>query len=175
MVDDGRFRSDLFYRLNVFPISLPALRNRVDDIPRLIRYFTNLFSVRMGRRIETIPLHVIDYLCRYSWPGNIRELQNVIERAVILSQGTVLHVSLDDLRIPAETPNPSPASPRAARSAMPIGSRTSLADAERNHIIAALEQASWVLGGPHGAAELLGVKRTTLQKKMKKLGIERPE
>ena len=176
MVDDGRFRSDLFYRLNVFPISLPTLRNRVDDIPRLIRYFTNLFSVRMGRRIETIPLHVIEHLCKYSWPGNIRELQNVIERAVILSHETVLHVSLDDLRIPAEIPNPSPASsPRVDRSAMPSGSRSSLADAERNHILAALEQASWVLGGPHGAAELLGVKRTTLQKKMKKLGIERPE
>jgi formate hydrogenlyase transcriptional activator len=160
MVAEGRFRSDLYYRLSVFPILLPPLRERPDDIPRLVRHFTQRFARRMGRRIETIPTAVMDTLVRYPWPGNVRELQNAIERAVILSPGPSLQVPLGDLQ---------PAAPAPAPAAV------TLADAEREHILAALRDAGWVLGGPKGAAARLGMKRSTLQWKMKKLGISRPE
>jgi formate hydrogenlyase transcriptional activator len=174
MAADGRFRSDLYYRLNVFPIVLPPLRERSDDIPPLVRHFTQRFARRMGRRIETIPSAVMDALVRYPWPGNIRELQNVIERAVILSAGTALQVPLGDLQIaahaaaelPAATPTPQP--PQS-------GSAVTLAEAERKHILAALRATGWVLGGPKGAAALLGMKRSMLYWKMKKLGISRPD
>jgi formate hydrogenlyase transcriptional activator len=157
MVKAGTYRSDLFYRLNVFPISLPPLRERRDDIPRLARHFTQKFARRMGRRIETIPTDVLDALVRYSWPGNIRELENVIERAVILSPGAVLQVRINDF---------TPEVPSSNGSA-------SLADAEREHILRVLRETDWVLGGAAGAAARLGMKRTTLQSKMKKLGISR--
>ncbi len=162
LVADGRFREDLYYRLNVFPLVLPPLRERRDDIPRLARHFTQRFARRMGRRIETIPTAVMEALVHYAWPGNIRELQNVIERAVILSPGLSLHVPTGDLR-------PAPASSRASAAAP-----STLADAERDHILGVLREAGWVLGGPDGAAARLGMKRTTLQSKMKKLGISRP-
>ncbi len=164
MMADGRFRSDLYYRLNVFPITLPPLRERPDDIPRLVRHFTQGFARRMGRRIEDIPSWVMDALVRYPWPGNVRELQNVIERAVILSKGTELEVPVADLqsaRVPA-TPSTATESP-------------TLADAERDHILRVLRETNWVLGGPGGAAARLGLKRSTLHWKMKKLGISRPE
>ena len=161
MVADGRFREDLYYRLNVFPVVLPPLRERRDDIPRLVRHFTQGFARRMGRRIETIPSAVMEALVRYPWPGNVRELQNVIERAVILSPGTTLQIPLGDLR-PAATDAPAPAD-----------AAVTLADAEREHILAALRDSGWVLGGPKGAAARLGMKRSTLYKKMKKLGISR--
>ncbi|MFK7768329.1 MAG: sigma 54-interacting transcriptional regulator [Mariniblastus sp.] len=167
LVEQGSFRSDLFYRLNVFPISLPPLRDRPDDIPLLVRYFTQLFSKRIGRTIESIPANVIEHLCRYSWPGNIRELQNVIERAVILSPGKTLQVALQDLSLSASV------TPDVSEKTVEQDAQT-LADAERALIIDALKRARWVVGGDHGAASLLGLKRTTLQKKMKKLGIERP-
>jgi formate hydrogenlyase transcriptional activator len=163
MVADGRFREDLYYRLNVFPVVLPPLRERPDDIPRLVRYFTQRFARRMGRRIETIPSAVMEALVRYPWPGNVRELQNVIERAAILSPGTTLQVPLGDLG-PAATDAPAPAA-----------AAVTLADAEREHILAALRDSGWVLGGPKGAAARLGMKRSTLHWKMKKLGISRPE
>ncbi len=159
---EGRFREDLYYRLNVFPLVLPPLRERPDDIPRLVRHFTQRFARRMGRRIETIPTAVMEALVRYSWPGNVRELQNVIERAVILSPGSSLQVPLGDLQ-PAATQSPPPA-PAVA----------TLADAEREHILGALSETGWVVGGPKGAAVRLGMKRSTLQKKMIKLGISRP-
>ena len=159
MVIDGRFRSDLYYRLNVFPVVLPPLRGRSEDIPRLVRHFTQRFARRMGRRIETIPAQVMDALVRYPWPGNVREMQNVIERAVILSPGRSLQVSLDDLQ-PVTTPAQAP---------------VTLADADREHILDVLRQAGWVLSGPKGAAARLGMARSTLQWKMKKLGICRPE
>jgi len=163
MVADGRFREDLYYRLNVFPVVLPPLRERRDDIPRLVRHFTHQFARRMGRRIEAIPSAVLEALVRYPWPGNVRELQNVIERAVILSPGPSLQVSLGDLQLAAA---PAPA---------PTAAAVTLADAEREHILGALHETGWVVGGPKGAAARLGMKRSTLQKKMKKLGISRPE
>jgi formate hydrogenlyase transcriptional activator len=179
MVADGQFRSDLYYRLNVFPVVLPALRERREDIPMLARHFTQRFAQRMGRRIETIPTAVMDGLVRYPWPGNIRELQNVIERAVILSPGPSLQVTLGDQEISGQR-----SEDRGQKIVAENGTRTSdhrppnsglsLADAERDHIVSVLRESGWVLGGPNGAAVRLAMKRTTLQSKMKKLGISRP-
>jgi formate hydrogenlyase transcriptional activator len=163
MVKDGQFRSDLYYRLNVFPIMLPALRERKDDIPRLARHLTQKFARRMGRRIETIASEVMDALAQYPWPGNVRELENVIERAVILSPGTDLVIPVADLK------------PVAGSAPKPTDGDGTLAEAERQHIVRVLREANWVLGGPTGAAARLGMKRTTLQSKMKKLGIARPQ
>ena len=163
LVADGCFRQDLYYRLNVFPLVLPPLRERPDDIPLLVRHFTQRFARRMGRRIETIPSAVLEALARYPWPGNIRELQNIIERAVILSSGPSLQVPLGDLQPVAMQ---APVSPTEA---------VTLADAEREHILGALRETGWVLAGPKGAAVRLGMKRSTLQGKMKKLGISRPQ
>ena len=166
MVAEGRFRSDLYYRLNVFPLVLPPLRERRDDIPPLVRHFTQRFARRMGRRIETIPSAVMEALVRYPWPGNIRELQNVIERAVILSPGSALQVPLGDLQ--RQRPGEKAKTPVANWRAV------TLADAEREHILGALRETNWVVGGPKGAAARLGMKRSTLHWKMKKLGIPRP-
>ncbi|HZV03459.1 MAG TPA: sigma 54-interacting transcriptional regulator [Gemmataceae bacterium] len=166
MVRDNQFRSDLYYRLNVFPISLPPLRERPEDIPRLVRHFTQKFARRMGRQIETIPAEAMDTLIRYAWPGNVRELENVIERAVILSPGRALQVPVGDLK--------ASAAQTIAASDGNGDSRVSLAQAEREHILRTLRETDWVLGGPNGAAARLGMKRTTLQSKMKKLGIARP-
>jgi formate hydrogenlyase transcriptional activator len=163
MVADGRFREDLYYRLNVFPVVLPPLRERPDDIPRLVRHFTQQFARRMGRRIETIPSAVMEALVRYPWLGNVRELQNVIERAVILSPGPLLQVPSGDLQS------------AATQVAPPASGAVTLADAEREHILGALRETGGVLGGPEGTAARLGMKRSTLYKKMKKLGISRLE
>src|SRR5262245_15522082 len=163
MVADGRFRSDLYYRLNVFPVVLPPLRERRDDIPRLARHFTQRFAQRMGRRIENIPATVMDALVRYPWPGNIREMQNIIERAVILSRGPELEISLSEFK--QQT--------KIASVVFPTSLAT-LEEAEREHILRVLGETNWILGGPAGAALRLGMKRTTLQSKMRKLGIERP-
>jgi formate hydrogenlyase transcriptional activator len=180
MVAESRFREDLFYRLNVFPVTLPPLRERRDDIPRLVRHFTHQFSRRMGRQIDAIPSAVMDALVRYPWPGNVRELQNVIERAVILSPGPSLQVPPADLHSPlAVTDQESVAQeiPNSSTSDEPAipGKTVTLADAEREHILSALRETNWVVGGPKGAAARLGMKRSTLQKKMQKLGIARPE
>lgn len=158
MMKEGAFRADLFYRLNVFPIVMPSLRERREDIPLLVRYFVQQVSRRMGKRIETIHSETMDQLVRYDWPGNIRELQNIIERAVILSPGTVLQVQSSELTAPPQT--------TAARP-------QTLEEAERRHIMQALEETHWVIGGPHGAAARLGMKRSTLQSRMQKLGIFR--
>jgi formate hydrogenlyase transcriptional activator len=168
MVSDGQFRSDLYYRLNVFPIQLPPLRDRLQDIPRLVRHFTQKFARRMGRQMETIPQAAMDTLVRYPWPGNVRELENVIERAVILSSGTTLQIPVGDLKaaVPEKLASSAPGRNSSGNS--------SLADAEREHILRTLRETEWVLGGPNGAALRLGMKRTTLQSKMKKLGIARP-
>jgi formate hydrogenlyase transcriptional activator len=161
MVEEQKFRSDLFYRLNVFPIRLPALRERSEDIPLLVRHFVQHFARRMKRTIETIPWETMEVLVRYPWPGNIRELQNLIERAVILSPGPVLRVPLGDLD---RHPTPSQVN----------GKHQTLEDAERAHILATLKETRWVLSGPNGAATCLGMNRSTLQFRMKRLGIVRP-
>jgi formate hydrogenlyase transcriptional activator len=177
MVADGRFREDLYYRLNVFPVAMPPLRERSDDIPRLVRHFTQHFARRMGRRIETIPSTVMDALVRYRWPGNVRELQNVIERAVILSQGSSLEVPLSDLEGSSQRLEVRNQESRSQRESLmsdqtPASGGT-LAEAEREHILSAVRETGWVRGGPQGAAARLGMKRSTLYKKMKKLGIAR--
>jgi formate hydrogenlyase transcriptional activator len=162
MVRAGHFRSDLYYRLNVFPVVLPPLRERPGDIPHLVRHFTQRFARRLGRAIQSIPAAAMGALVRYPWPGNIRELENVIERAVILSPGPALHITPGELE--AAEPVRTPA-----------GEPVTLADAEREHIISTLRETNWVVGGPKGAATRLGMKRSTLQKKMKKLDISRPQ
>jgi formate hydrogenlyase transcriptional activator len=163
MSSDKQFRSDLFYRLNVFPITVPSLRERSQDIPVLVRYFTQKYARRMDKRIGAIPTEALAALSKYHWPGNIRELENLIERSVILSSGPDLHVPLAELKV----------RPAASVSVDGDGAGT-LEAAERKHILRALKETDWVLGGASGAAAKLGMKRTTLQSKIKKLGITRP-
>jgi len=153
------FRADLYYRLNVFPIRIPPLRERREDIPPLVRYFVQLYAKRLKRPIDSVARESMDALCRWHWPGNVRELQNVIERAVILCQGTTLRISLAEF----ET-SPAP----------PAEDVLTLQDAERQHILRALHDCNWVIGGPEGAATRLGLKRTTLVSTMRRLGIVRP-
>ena len=160
MVNRGEFRSDLYYRLNVFPLILPALRARREDIPALVTHFVEILGRRLGRQIEHIPLETISALREYHWPGNIRELQNLIERAVILSNNGVL-------------PNPLPAAGTQPAAVSPAA--TTLQDSERAVILQTLEATAWVIGGANGAAAKLGLKRTTLICKMQKLGIYRPD
>jgi formate hydrogenlyase transcriptional activator len=159
MVEEHRFRDDLYYRLNVFPIHIPALRERPEDIPTLVRYFVQRLARPMNRHVEVIPSEAMEALCRYRWPGNVRELANLIERAMILSPGRTLEVPLDELR------------PRHPPTSMEEGSDTTLQSAERAHILRALEETNYVLGGPKGTAARLGMKRTTLQYRMQRLGI----
>jgi formate hydrogenlyase transcriptional activator len=159
MVRNGDFRSDLYFRLNVFPVQLPPLRERREDIPALVEHFVNILGRRVGRQIDRIPDETILALCAYDWPGNIRELQNLIERAVILSEDGVL-------------PNPLLSAGTLGISVSPAP--TTLIESERAVILRALEAAGWVIGGRDGAAIRLGVKRTTLIYKMQRLGISRP-
>ena len=168
LVNEQKFRSDLYYRLNVFPVRVPALRERPDDIPLLVRHFVQQFSRRLGKLIDTISSEGMSALIKYPWPGNIRELQNVIERAVILSSGPILQVQHDDLRIPEAPPVQEHVSPSVNGSG---NMRAVLDDAERQQILAALEQSNWTVAGPNGAAARLGMKRSTLQSRMQKLGI----
>ena len=169
MVEEQRFRSDLYYRLHVFPIRVPSLRERKEDIPLLVRHFVQEFSRRNGRVIDTIPSETMQALVRYHWPGNIRELQNVIERAVIISRGPVLNVALTELA-PDMASTSTPVAP-TAKSATHESLQNMLQETERNQILRALEEANGVVAGPNGAAARLGVKRTTLQIKMQRLGI----
>jgi formate hydrogenlyase transcriptional activator len=161
LVQEGRFRQDLYYRLNVFPVHVPPLRERAEDIPLLVRHFARQFSRRYGRRIEVIPAECMAALVRYRWPGNVRELQNVIERAVILSRGPALLVRISELE--PRSGAPAPATLQALRH--------SSEEMERAQIMRALEASNWILAGPKGAAARLGVKRTTLQSRMQRLGI----
>jgi formate hydrogenlyase transcriptional activator len=174
MVADGQFRSDLYYRLNVFPVVLPPLRERRDDIPTLARHFTQRFARRMGRQIETIPTVIMNALVEYAWPGNVREMQNIIERAVILSKGAALHIDATELRAAEESGVRSQEAGIRGHESGNGDRPLALADAEREHILGVLRETGWVLGGPKGAAVKLAMKRTTLQSKMKKLGIARP-
>jgi formate hydrogenlyase transcriptional activator len=161
MVRQGTFREDLYYRLKVFPIHVPALRQRTEDIPKLVRHFIRMYARRMNRRIDEIPSEAMDALSRYRWPGNVRELQNFIERAVILSPHTVLRAPISELE---------PFSAHKS-SNVPI---TGLDELERDHILRVLEASNWVVGGRNGAAERLGMKRTSLVYKMQKFRINRP-
>jgi len=170
MVGEQKFRPDLFFRLNVFPVHVPPLRERQADIPLLVRHFTQQFSRRMKKVMETIPSATMDALCRYQWPGNIRELQNVVERAVIISTGPVLSVDVSDLRFPKDSRTvEQSASPKPTNGAL----HNVLEATERGHILEALQRCNWVVAGPSGAAARLGMKRSTLQKRIHKLGIAR--
>jgi formate hydrogenlyase transcriptional activator len=169
MVSEREFRSDLYYRLNVFPIRLPALRDRANDVPRLVRHFASKHAQRMNKQIETIPADTMRALMRWHWPGNIRELENFIERAVILTRGAVLNVPVSELEASAPTTVPA----ASAAAAAPGGQPVTLEDSEREHILKVLRETKGILSGPKGAAARLGLKRTTLQGKMKKLGISR--
>jgi formate hydrogenlyase transcriptional activator len=159
MVKRNEFRSDLYYRLNVFPVLLPPLRARSEDIPALVTHFVEIFGSKMGKPIEDIPEETLSAFSSYSWPGNVRELQNLIERAVILANDGVL-------------PNPLPPTGTEAITVSPA--QSTLKDSERSLILKTLDSANWMIGGPTGAAAKLGLKRTTLISKMKKLGISRP-
>jgi formate hydrogenlyase transcriptional activator len=162
MVKEMTFREDLYYRLKVFPINVPSLRQRAEDIPKLVWHFTALFAQRMNKRIDEIPPEAIDALVRYRWPGNVRELQNFIERAVILSPHRVLRTPISDLQ------------PLKAQKAfnMPM---SGLDEVERDHILRVLEASDWVVGGRNGAAARLGIQRTSLVYKMRRLRISRPK
>jgi formate hydrogenlyase transcriptional activator len=165
MVARGQFRSDLYYRLNVFPILLPSLRERREDIPALVTHFVKLFSRRMGKQVDSIPPEIMAAFRWYSWPGNIRELQNLVERAVILSRDGVLP---NPLHKKTELLIPNLHHTRTFQSSM------TLEDSDRTLILETLEQAGWIVGGPRGAAAKLGLKRTTLLAKMRRMGISRP-
>ena len=173
LVAEQKFRSDLYYRLNVFPVHVPALRERAEDIPLLVRHFVQQFSRRLSKVIDAIPSETMSALMRYPWPGNIRELQNVIERAVILTSGPVLMVRTEDLR--PQNQAAAAAATAGSNGGTAIASnhnmREALEEAERQQILAALEKANWVVAGPDGAAARLGMKRSTLQSRMQKLGI----
>lgn len=160
MVEEHTFRSDLYYRLKVFPVTVPPLRDRVEDIPSLVRHFAQKFAQRMKKRIETIPSESMKALQAYHWPGNVRELENFVERAVILTTGQDLFVSLSELK---QAPGP-----------VTTSGISTLEQAEREHILKVLRESNWAVGGVAGAAAKLGMKRTTLQSKMQKLGITRP-
>jgi formate hydrogenlyase transcriptional activator len=166
MVARGKFRSDLYYRLNVFPISLPALRERRSDISALVTHFVKQFSHRMGKHIDSIPPETMAAFQRYSWPGNIRELQNLVERAVILSRDGALpnplHKRQTEVMPPTQDRFPA------------CLSSITLENSDRTLIVETLDRVGWIVGGPHGAAEKLGLKRTTLLAKMRRMGISRP-
>src|SRR5215472_13098020 len=177
LVAERAFRSDLYYRLNVFPIHIPALRERKEDVPLLVRYFVQKFSRTLNKTVEYVPAEVMDALTNYAWPGNIRELENLIERAVLLSPGKELRIPLSELKSnqPAAS-GADPSSPFSSfTSSAPLTSSiATLEEAERQHILRALKQTQWRIAGPKGAANLLDMKRTTLQARMRKLGIRRP-
>jgi formate hydrogenlyase transcriptional activator len=156
MIDDKSFRVDLYYRLSVFPILLPPLRDRPEDIPALVRHFAAMYAWRMNKAVEAIPPETMEAMLRYDWPGNIRELQNFMERGVIISQSPVFRPDLGQIQ--------------HQRAKVP--SKQTLDEAMRNHIVQTLDEVKWVLGGQHGAATRLGVPRTTLLYKMRRLGIE---
>jgi formate hydrogenlyase transcriptional activator len=167
MVANREFRGDLYYRLNVFPVRLPALRERSDDIALLVRHFVEICAKRMNKQIQHVPDEAMKVLLAHQWPGNVRELQNIIERAVILSPGKVLQIPLAELKQSAGSQEPS--CPLVTARAL------TLKDAEREHVLQALAETNWVIGGPNGAAARLGLQRTTLISKMQKLGVSRAQ
>jgi formate hydrogenlyase transcriptional activator len=160
-VAEKKFREDLYYRLNVFPIKVPPLRERPEDVPLLVSFFVNKFAKQMKKPIEGLPAKVMSALTSYPWPGNIRELQNVIERAMILSRGTHLEIPLSELQKFSEAARTHPEA-------------ASLQAIEREHILSVLRESNWIIGGATGAAARLDLPRTTLHSKMRQLGIARP-
>ena len=178
LVAERTFRSDLFYRLNVFPIHIPALRERSEDVPHLVRYFVQKFSRSLNKAVAYIPAEAMEALSSYSWPGNIRELENLIERAVLLSPGKELRVPISELNPVASAAESGADSSSSSTSLTSLtsfpSSISTLEDAERQHILRALRQTEWRIAGAKGAAVILGMKRTTLQARMRKLGIRRP-
>ena len=162
LVAEKRFRSDLFYRLNVFPIIVPPLRERREDIPMLVNFFAHKFAQQMKKPIDRVPRETMAALTNYHWPGNIRELQNLVERGVILTRGSSLEVPLGELK-------------QSAKSTIPTNGATTLEAVEREHILRILGESNWIIGGPTGAASRLGMNRTTLNHRMRKLGIKRPQ
>jgi len=178
LVAERAFRSDLFYRLNVFPLHIPALRERSEDVPHLVRYFVQKFSRSLNKAVAYIPAEAMDALSSYSWPGNIRELENFIERAVLLSPGKELRVPISELKPVTSAAEPGADSSSSSTSLASLTSSppsiSTLEDAERQHILRALRQTEWRIAGAKGAAVILGMKRTTLQARMRKLGIRRP-
>jgi formate hydrogenlyase transcriptional activator len=160
LVDAGHFRADLYYRLNVFPIAVPPLRQRPEDIPLLVGHFVRHYAQELRKRIDTIPTEALAALTHYAWPGNVRELQNVVERAVILSPGPVLRLALDEL-------------PQRRPTEGPLARVRTLEEVEREYILRVLRETNGVIGGPQGAATRLGLRRTTLLYRMEKLGISR--
>jgi formate hydrogenlyase transcriptional activator len=176
MVEAGRFRSDLFYRLNVFPLQLPSLRERPSDIPQLVALFVSRFAKRFGKKVEGVSQETMARLMSYPWPGNIRELQNVMERAIVLSAGPTLRLDKDFVPVSASEGSPEPAENPAQESqpytSSPSGLPT-LEEVERRHILAALQQAAGVVDGPKGAAKILNLHANTLRHRMNKLGIKR--
>jgi formate hydrogenlyase transcriptional activator len=174
LVAERAFRSDLYYRLNVFPIQVPALRERREDIPLLVRYFVQKFSRRQNKVVQYVPADAMDALVNYSWPGNVRELENFIERAVLLSPGKELRVAMSELRSSPMNADTSATSAVSGTFLPVASSMATLEEAERQHILRALRQTEWRIAGPKGAAAVLGMKRTTLQARMRKLGIRRP-
>jgi formate hydrogenlyase transcriptional activator len=162
-VNEKRFRSDLYYRLNVFPILIPPLRERPEDIPLLVRYFVEKYTRRMNRRIDTIPVAVMKAMSEYQWPGNVRELENFVERSVILSDDSVLRAPLAELTLQQNL-----------STVLSRSNPTTLKEAEREHILRALKDTKWIIGGPNGAAARLGMKRTTLSSLIKRLEIDPP-
>jgi formate hydrogenlyase transcriptional activator len=162
LVAEKKFRSDLYYRLNVFPLNVPPLRERPEDIPMLVHFFANKFAQQMKRRIESVPKETMAALTSYHWPGNVRELQNLVERGVILSRGSSLEIPLAELKHSNKVSNHTNGS-------------TTLEAVERDHILRVLGELNWVIGGPNGAAARLGVNRTTLNHRLRKLGISRPQ
>jgi formate hydrogenlyase transcriptional activator len=162
LVADKKFRNDLFYRLNVFPITVPPLRERPEDIPLLVNFFAHKFAQQMNKPITSVPRETMTALTNYHWPGNVRELQNLVERGVILSRGSRLEMPLAELK-------------QAARATNHTNGAVTLEAVERDHILRVLGESNWVIGGPGGAAARLGINRTTLNHRMRKLGISRPQ